>query len=330
MRHRYARWAPVSSGQQCLVPLLTLLQVGCGWVGRSLAAHDADVGGRELDAEVLDSVDAQRPGLGSDGAASPLDATVDSNGGDGEASAEAALDASATTKCPGAPSDAGLADSRLLLRYDFGGEGTAVADLVGTYDGLVSGGAALDCSGILTLDGLDDFVSMPGGLLSSLESVTVMIWLIWDQSPAAPCSWERAFAFGSSDAGPGNPGHVETSLSLTLSTCPGDLLTGLMEIRGGIERVDSPAATPGRLVQLTLVFDGPLGQLRVYQDGVLMGTSVTTHTLAELRDTDAWIGRSNWIQDWLLKARVDEFRIYAAALNDMEIAQTYASGPDRP
>jgi hypothetical protein len=45
---------------------------------------------------------------------------------------------------------------------------------------------------------------------------------------------------------------------------------------------------------------------------------------------DNWIGRSHWAQDATLEARLDEFRIYARALNAAELAALYARGADLP
>src|SRR4051812_38010382 len=74
----------------------------------------------------------------------------------------------------GGASDAATADaaipappyaSHLIHRYGFEGQGTRVVDSVGSADGSVEGGAVLDGAGHLTLDGKDDYVNLPNGLV---------------------------------------------------------------------------------------------------------------------------------------------------------------------
>jgi hypothetical protein len=115
---------------------------------------------------------------------------------------------------PGGPPDAGpagqpdarpsglpdaaqpAAEARLVLRYDFSGTGTRVNDLVGGADAVVMGGAALDGAGGVELDGDNDFVDMPNGILSRHDSATIVAWLDW--MGAVENCWQRIFDFGSS------------------------------------------------------------------------------------------------------------------------------------
>jgi hypothetical protein len=69
--------------------------------------------------------------------------------------------------------------SGLLHRYDFSNTGTSVEDLVGTAHGTILGGAALDGSGRLVLDGVDDFVDLPNRILSILTDASLLAWVTW-------------------------------------------------------------------------------------------------------------------------------------------------------
>src|SRR4051812_28354916 len=56
--------------------------------------------------------------------------------------------------------------THLVHRYSFAGDGTRVVDSVGSADGSLENGAVLDGAGHVSLDGVDDYVNLPNGLLS--------------------------------------------------------------------------------------------------------------------------------------------------------------------
>jgi Concanavalin A-like lectin/glucanases superfamily len=214
----------------------------------------------------------------------------------------------------------------LFLRYDFAGRGSSVRDRVGDAHGVILGGGSLDCSGSLTLDGLDDFVDMPNGLVSPHESITAMAWITW---PAGTV-WERVFAFGNTDRGEGNVGSAVTSLSLTTRSFTGEKLFGMYELNGlhGVERRalqvnDAP-------IQVALVFDGAGRALRVYQQGELDDSSDVDLSLSQLVDVDNWLGRSHWAADAFFRGQLHEFRLYDRALSDGEIAEAFRRGMEAP
>lgn len=309
---------------------IALLCSGCGWVGRKLLpidwdggalqdgsntpANDALEGGAPLDAGLV--LDAEQLEDAQDARPVPLPESGIPGSGD---------DAACVDMGPHA--GAGLPDAGLILRYDFDGVGTTAIDRISDNHGQILGGAQLDCSGGLELDGEDDFVDMPNALISPLTSASLMIWLAWDQR--ADRCWERAFALGSSDQGEGNAGFVQSSVSMTVSSCIENLVVGMIEV-GYTQGTGTLMCPSQRVVQLTLVVDGVLGELRVYLDGAPAGRSPITHTLSQLRDVDNWLGRSNWIQDSHLRARLEEFRIYAVALHDAEVLAAYERGADNP
>ncbi len=91
----------------------------------------------------------------------------------------ATVESVAASSMDGSEDAGSVAENPLLHHYDFVGDGTLVPDLVGDADGLVVGGAVLDATGALELDGLDDYVDLPNGLLSSLDAATVTLWVEW-------------------------------------------------------------------------------------------------------------------------------------------------------
>lgn len=237
-------------------------------------------------------------------------------GGGADASGDASADAS--TPPP-------LNAAHLVHRYSFDGEGTRVVDSVAAADGSLESGAVLDGAGHVTLDGVDDYVNLPNGLVSGLTDATLIAWLAWS---GGPC-WQRVFDFGSTDAGEDRVGNATSSLFLTPKRCPGTgPATSFTTIDDQFGSVDSDTAFPVLKVStIAVVVDTTKQQLRLYAAGEPLGTG-KPQSLARLSDENAWLGRSQWVQDTYLRGTYDEFRIYDVALGDAELAALEAAGPD--
>lgn len=229
----------------------------------------------------------------------------------------------------GAPS--GGSASVLLHRYDFAGTGTTLTDRAGNADGEVRGGAQLDSSGLLLLDGVDDYVDLPPGLVSALDAMTVAVWLSWRGQPEQ--CWQRVFDFGNNDATePDAAGAVTSSLFVTPSTCPNYALSAVLDFSDGGQSVLAPDALPiDQPTFVALVFEDAQ-RFELYLDGSLVAGEgvVPSRRLAEIDDHNNWLGRSQWVQDQVvfLKATYDEFRIYGRALTPEELVGLADRGPD--
>lgn len=224
-----------------------------------------------------------------------------------------------------------LSDS-LLHHYDFSGTGTTVVDLVGGADGEVIGGAELDGVGGLTLDGVDDYVDLPNGLVSSLEEVTLAMWLVWH---GGPC-WQRLFDIGTSTDGEDVVGYAETSIFVTPSSCSEahvgpvqqNALTFEFHVRGVVYLGQHEAPLPqDQAVHVALTIDPEIG-VTLYVDGQQATHVPALVNLDDIVDDNAWLGRSQWEVDALLAARLDDFRIYDAALSGEQMSELFALGPD--
>ena len=88
-------------------------------------------------------------------------------------------------------------DARLIHRYGFEGFETTAIDSVGQKHGSFEGGAKLTGSGSIRLDGVNDFVGLPSGLLSSHQDLTLETWVTWDGPESE--SWARILEFGKDD-----------------------------------------------------------------------------------------------------------------------------------
>ncbi len=223
----------------------------------------------------------------------------------------------------GAPPIAGDA---LIHRYDFAGSGTTLADRVGAADGRLEGGAELDGEGGAVLDGRDDFASLPPGLISSLDGVTLLAWLTWNDSTC----WQRVFDFGSQVTGSEGLLVAETSLFLAPEGCGSNRMVASIELPN-FEHYPLEAAQglpPGRTLVTGVVVDTASDELKMVLDGSVTGRTAMPRSLSEIRDSNAWLGRSQYEQDRFLNARLEEFRVYARALSDAELAAISEAGPD--
>ncbi len=250
---------------------------------------------------------------------------------------EAILDAGAdvtdvTDEGDGATRDASPAPPEPLHLYDFAGEGVTVVDRIGSADGEIVGGAELDGAGAVTLDGVDDFVDLPNQLLSGLTDLTISAWVEW---AGGPC-WQRIFDFGQSVQGETLSGYAQSSLFLTPSSCDGShvgpvtprVLLSMLHIGANVGVVEGSSALPeAERVFIALVFEAVSQRLSVYQDGSLQASAIVPGQLAELRDTNNWLGRSQWGQDPYFEGTFDELRIYGAALTEAQIQAEHAAGP---
>jgi hypothetical protein len=290
---------------------------------------------------------------GSGGAAMSAAGTQPvADGGDGGAPPIAAADA-----CPDDPAktaagacgcgfpDADTAElascqglkAALVHRYDFEGSGTAVMDRVGTAHGTIKGAATLSQvagKGAVVLSGgaTGPYVDLPNGIISSLTSATLEAWVTWGGGNP----WQRIFDFGDSTSAmpEDNPANGKSYLFLTPQTDPasGGSMRLVYSLTGGAvaaeTRLESSQALAQKLTQVVVVVDDAASELRLYVDGAPMGTQAFTGSLASIHDVNAWLGRSQYNVDPELSGTFHDFRIYAAALSPLQIATSFAAGPD--
>jgi hypothetical protein len=246
-------------------------------------------------------------------------------GGDGVVAGEAGAAGAA-----GSPVD-------LVHRYDFSGTGTVVRDLVGGADGTFMNG---ELSGLdyATLDGNDQYIALPSGIISTLRDASFVMWIRW----VGRGDWERVFDFGNNTNGPGEIGDGITTFFLTPRNIP---RTGSMD-----EAQIGWQPAPGELydselgsvfpsdpdpIQVAVVIDDAQTSLSVYLQGRLLFRAMYPDRrrmvdLSALVDENNWLGRSQWTQDAIsnFEGIYDEFRIYATALDDAYIAELYRLGQD--
>ena len=220
------------------------------------------------------------------------------------------------------------ASSALIHRYDFEGTGTTVFDRIGTADGRTEAGAELDGTGVVILDGVDDFVRLPGGLVSSLTSATVLAWVTWS---GGSC-WQRVFDFGNTTSNDEGDVVADSSFFLAPQSCGAAVLVASVELVGDERHaLDGDAALPtARRVLIGVVVDAGAGSFRIVQDTASVAEGPLPAALSSVVDDNAWLGRSQYEQDLYFAGSFDEFRIYSAPLTDAQLSAIASAGPDAP
>jgi hypothetical protein len=232
------------------------------------------------------------------------------------------------------------ATAGLIHRYSFDETaGATVSDSAGTAHGVIRGnGAYFDGAGRLYLPGLTPsdaapetiagYVDLPNRLISVLDSVTVETWVTWDGSG----SWQRIFDFGTS-AGGEDISNGEGNYLFLSPQGPANLRFAVRDPATGTEPTQLTAGAPlapGEQVCVTVTYDPAANTARLYSNAVLLATGPAGIALRDINDVNNWIGRSQWGPDGMFQGSYDEFRIYNAALNPVEVAASFVAGPGLP
>lgn len=222
----------------------------------------------------------------------------------------------------------------LVHRYDFGGTGTLLKDLVAGADGALREGAVLDGSGVLALAGRvdgnpDQYVDLPNGIISSLSEVTLVVWTSYEGG----AGFQRLFDFGDSTSGEGQGDSGRNYIAVL----NGSNFANGDQLAAQLAAPDSPTLSLGtyfelvqnREYQVALTFRSR-DRVTLFAEAQELIASPVERALSDLNDVNCWLGRSQWSKDHGYHGRYNEFRIYAAALNACQLATLKARGPDAP
>jgi hypothetical protein len=218
-----------------------------------------------------------------------------------------------------------VTQGKIVSRYSFTEGDTVAVDSVGGKDGILTETAVIS-GNKLVLDG-GSAVELPANVLDpALESVTIEAWF----EVGVAQNWQRLFDFGETVNGAGGNALFYTPTSgvgdsrLVIAT------NGAPTWQTGEELVSGASVAAGTPTHVACVYDGAVPEIRLYQDGVLIGSTPTTMILANVARTFAYIGDATYTADPYFNGTVDEFRIHDAALTTQEVQASYAAGPDEP
>lgn len=182
-------------------------------------------------------------------------------------------------------------------------------DANGNFNGTPEGGATFvndpQRGGVLSLNGNNQFVSLPSGLAGMK---TFMAWVKWNGG--AP--WQRIYDFGN-----------DTNRYTILTPYNGDTGTFRFNIsidsRAGEQIVDAPAALPANIwTHVAVVMNG--AQVILYTNGVPVGTNLFANLLpTDLNATNFYFGKSQWPADPYFNGELSSVRIFSVPLSSNQI-----------
>ena len=166
----------------------------------------------------------------------------------------------------------------------------------------------------ITLDGTTNFIQLPATIANSRD-MTFATWLNWQGGN----SWQRIFDFGN-----------DTDHYCFLTTKPSVVNRLRLAIKNGTsEQIINAEAThnTNEWIHVAVTFSAEAVTLYLNGEAVGISTAITTRP-ADFRPVFNYIGRSQFTADPLLKAAIDDVRLYNYALTAEEIAALYrASEP---
>jgi len=214
--------------------------------------------------------------------------------------------------------------SHAVLVHEYRFDGNA-NDSIGGANGTLENGAGV-ANGRLDLDGVDDFVSLPGAAIA-LNTFSAVTLEQWSTQPVLDRSFTFGIGFGRTDEGGGGQDY------LAITTTRGSQASrGLIQNEGlGEPGADGPELNDGLLHHYALTVDDTTNMLSYYIDGQIQGApvdlSVSGVTLANVSTEFATIGDSPFVNDATFLGTVDEVSIWNNALTATEIATEFANGP---
>lgn len=204
--------------------------------------------------------------------------------------------------------------STLTHRYNFTSNAN---DFVGTAHGTLQGPATLS-GGQVSLNGSSAYVDLPDNLVTGYTSVTFETWVM----NTGAGTWARVWDFGNA-----------AGVNMFLTWPSGSSTLRVAYNQGsGEQLVEAPLPGNNTMHHLVWTQDGASRVARIYVNGVQVGqnTGFTLTPAAIGVTANDWLGRSQYAADPYFIGRIDEFRIYNAALPATKVLENFLAGPDAP
>lgn len=202
-------------------------------------------------------------------------------------------------------------DETKLMYYTVDANGNALNGLL--YGGVTFVPGKINNSA--KLDGVDDYIKIPNGIIEKLSDFTVSTWVYAD----TVTTWSRIFDFGSG---------TTSNMFLTSNDGTGKMKFSLSGSNISSQSASTTSALPAKAwtyVTVTL----SANKLSIYINGVLKGTGLSFMGRPyDLGATTAnYIGKSQYTADPFFKGKIDDFRIYNYAMSVDEIKAQMAWTP---
>ena len=206
----------------------------------------------------------------------------------------------------------------VVHRYSFDGEGKAAIDSIGGKHGTMTGGVTLKGEGFVELDGSNDLIELPAGLISKLNNLTIETWVVW-RGPSTS-QWQNVLLFGNGS-------------SHWMYLTPNAQKKARFAVAGGgAERkafATAPITSDGTTVtHLAVTIDGGADTAFFYLDGVQKGSVTRIPDLSSFEDTANFIGKPLYRGFPSFNGRILEVRIHDKVLSSDKMKRSFDFGPD--
>lgn len=212
----------------------------------------------------------------------------------------------------------------LLHRYSFTNGNATAVDSIGGKHGALVGGATI-VNNAIQLDGVNDYVNLPAGLITGLTSLTFEAWFT---CASGSSTWARVWDFGDTNF---SSGYGRNYVLFTPRSDSNTSRYAISDADPGYSHenmVQTASAATGVPVYIACVHNSSAGKVELYVNGQLASTSTFSIPLSSVDNVFSYLGKSTYNTDPLLKGTIDEFRIYDFLLTAQEIADHYTAGPD--
>ena len=199
----------------------------------------------------------------------------------------------------------------LFLHYTFDAvENGMVKDKSGSgNNGRVYGNAVME-NGILKLDGIDDYIEMPRGILNGNDKYTIAMNVKTANVKVNQFTWN----FGNSSSN----GYIFLNTSRPDGKLRYAITSGTYS--GESEVAYAGGVSAGAWSSVVVTIDG--NKTVLYKDGVKVAEGITAVLPSQLGDTrQNWIAKSPYEGDGYFKGEVDDFRIYNHAMTADEVLE---------
>ena len=166
--------------------------------------------------------------------------------------------------------------------------------------------AAGNFANAVDLDGADDYVALPAGVVAGLNDFTIAAWV----NPEVNGNWARLFDFGTG-----------TDNYMFLAPTNGSVLRFAIRTPSvGEQQLSASPLPAGVWSHVAVTLSGNTATLYVNGVSVATNTAVTLRPSSLGNTTNNWIGRAQF-PDPYLNGKVDDFRIYNRALSLAELGR---------
>jgi hypothetical protein len=158
------------------------------------------------------------------------------------------------------------------------------------------------------LNGADEYVALPAGIVSGLSDFTISAWV----NPSADSTWSRIFDFGTG---------TNTYMFMSVNGGGNGLRFAITtSSNGGEQQLTGGGQLPlNTWSHVAVTLSGTTGTLYLNGVAVASNPNMTLHPSDLGATNQNWIGKSQW-PDPLLNGTVDDFAISNRALSPAEVA----------